>query len=90
MPPEPKPTPGEDIKSESMTCGRCKRTFAHLAHDEIRTIEQLRVGTLLITHIEGNCIYCGQPFRWKIREKEIKDVAVMYGEILRGMGYVSE
>jgi len=51
--------------------------------EEIGGFSQLRCGDLLIPEIKANCIHCGGPFHWSIREKDVEKMALAYGAVIR-------
>jgi hypothetical protein len=63
-------------------CQRCKRTFDHFVIEIIEDITQLRCGSVLISKTEMVCMDCGWVFHWKISEKDLSRMAVVYGKVL--------
>ena len=86
------PPPTVTMETGPVICGRCRRTFAHLAIDLVAGVQQLRSAEILISRIEAVCMNCGWVFYWNIREKDLGKMAITYGEVLRSVrpGYTPE
>lgn len=80
------PVPPITLETGPVICGRCKRTFANYQFEDVNGLIQLHSGDLIVTHIKANCCYCGWTFHYDIRDKDIEQMVIKYGELRRALG----
>ncbi len=75
----------ENVTMESgpLMCGHCQTPFTNVVIEELDGRSQLRAGNLLFRKTEASCLNCGWEFRWSIREQDVQEMAVRYGDILK-------
>ena len=78
-----KPPESLHFQRDRVTCQRCKRTFEGFVIEEIDNLAQLRCGDVLISKTEMVCLHCGWVFHWSVREKDLVEMSITYGAIVK-------
>ena len=85
-----KPPAELHFERSPVKCSRCRQNFEYFIFEVIDNLVQLRCGDALIPSIRMVCMHCGQVFDWHIREKDLEQMAVAYGELAKKIPYVPE
>ena len=79
---KPPPPEGLHVERSHVMCKGCHAVFEHFTIEEIDGLVQLRCGEVLITRLEMACLRCGRLFYWNIKEKDVENMALKYGELM--------
>ena len=75
--------PEELYEAGPVICRQCGKPFDNLLIEEIKGVKKLRLGSMLVSEITGNCIHCGWEFEWRPdRRKNAEKIALAYGEVV--------
>lgn len=78
--------PDLTLDSGPLTCHNCGAIFSlQLVMEELAGAQAMRAGGLIISRLEGACTHCGAITHWAIRDRQLKEIALKYGEIVQAI-----